>query len=306
MSFSFIKKICLIWIVLAWGLFFSLTASAIEPGPPVLGISGGMFFQSEIDNGGSGDVEESYSGLSAVIPLHINRQSLMKLKFSGDRRCYSWNDVEDIAFSRDDDPWKELSSADIGLKYVYNQSQSWSFLGGANIGAAWETQTEDAFFYSGLLGVIYRTSPNMSWMAGISLTMLHEENLFFPFLGMTWEQKTADGKPAGWSVKLGAPETEIRYSFNDILQVYWNAEMDMRQYRLDDDSDVSPSGLLEITGLKSGLFADIRPMKPLRISLGVNYLFEREWEIQDKDGDKLWNADIEDSFGVAAALNWTF
>jgi hypothetical protein len=294
------------WIILAWGLFFSLTAWALEPGDPALGFMGGMVFQSEIDNGDSGDVEQSYAGLSAAIPFKIGKQSLMELKFSGDRRCYSWNDVEAIEFGRGDDPWKELLSANIRLKYVYNQSQSWSFLAAANIGAAWEKQTEDSYAYGGLLGAIYRTSPNMSWMAGISFTKRPEENLFFPFLGMTWGQKAMDGRPAGWSVKIGAPETEIRYSFNDILQVYWNAEMDMRQYRLDEDSDVSPSGILEITGLKSGLFADINPMKPLRISLGVNYLFEREWEIQDKNGDKLWNTDIEDSFGVAAALNWTF
>jgi hypothetical protein len=58
-------------------------------------------------------------------------------------------------------------------------------------------------------------------------------------------------------------------------------------YRLAEDSEVSPSGLVEIQGYESGLFVDIRPVKQLKLSIGVDYHFGQEWEIQDAGGNDL-------------------
>ncbi|MDM8549643.1 DUF6268 family outer membrane beta-barrel protein [Desulfobacterales bacterium HSG2] len=293
---------------LAWMiLFFPVTILALEPGSPILNIMGGKVFEAEIEEADPrGKVEETHSGISVTVPLRLNTGSRLKVKFSYEQTSYDWADSGRITFSRGYEPWDKLCSADMNLSYVHNWSRSWSGLAGVSIGAAWEDQLEDAYSFGGHVGALYRTDSNVSWLIGAGVLQRPEDTLFYPIIGATWNHGDPGEHQAGWSAALGVPKTEIRYSFNEVLDAYCNIKMDMTTYRLKEDSKASPSGLAEMTRFTSGLFLDIHPIEPLRISVGVMYLFDREWEIQDENGDAIRTVDIDGGVGAGAVLSWTF
>lgn len=313
MKYHFLTKIRLFqktgWAgFLAWLiLFFPVTILALEPGSPVLNIGGGKLFETEIEETDPrGKVEETYSGISLTVPLRLETGSRLKLKISYEQIAYDWADSERITFSNGYEPWDTLCSADMRLSYMHNWSQSWSGLAGVSIAAAWEDQLEDAYSFGVHIGAIYRADSNVGWLIGAGVLQRPEDTLFYPIIGATWNYAGSGEYQPGWSAALGVPKTEIRYSFNEVLDVYCNLKMDITTYRLDERSKVSPSGLAEMTRFTSGLFFDIHPIKPLRVSLGVMYLFGREWEIQDEDGNAIQTVDIDGGAGAGAAFTWTF
>lgn len=308
MKHYFFTKMSAAIVILAWLTIFPLMAGAFEPGSPRLRIFGGTTLDADIDESddAKGKVEDISSGISLRVPVRLDGKSDMELSFKGEQTAYDWTDPGNITFSNGRDPWDTLYSTELSLSYSHHWNQTWSGLAGAIVGAEWEEDMEDSYSYGGYMGFMYRTDFNLSWIVGVSFFQRPEETFFFPMLGATWNQGEPGESRAGWSASLGIPKTEIRYSFDNVFDIYCNLEIDINTYRLKDDSEVSPSGLVEMTGFTGGLFLDIRPMKPLGISLGVMHSFGREWEIQDRNGDTVQNVDIDGTVATRAMVSWTF
>ena len=308
MKHYFFTKMPFTIVILAWMTILPLMAMAFEPDSPTLTVTGGTTFDAEINESANskGKVEDICSGISLTVPVKLDGQSSMELTLKAEQTAYDWTEPGDIIFSSGHDPWDNLYSAELGLNYSHHWNQSWSGLAGVVLGAEWEEDMEDSFSYGGYMGFMYRTDFNLCWIVGVSFFQKPEETFFFPIFGAAWNQGEPGESRAGWSASLGIPETEIRYSFNEIFDIYCNVEMDIDVYRLKDDSEVSPSGLVEMSGFTGGLFLDIRPMKPLSISLGVMHRFEREWEIQNNNGDTVQNVDIEGVAATQVILSWMF
>ncbi len=299
------KKMCFMLLSVICLMIFPLMAEAVQPGSPILDITGEKTYDGKIGEGDSaGKVGKTFSGISLIVPVHFDTQAKLELKLRADQISYDWNDAEKIVFSKGHAPWDKLRSADMRLRYVRNHTKNWSSLVGVNLGAAWEDETEDSYSYGGFLGAICRTRLNLSYMIGAGVIREPEDIIYLPVFGITWNGVGENG--SGWSIGLGMPKTEIRYSFHEVLDIYCNATINIMTYRLRDENKVSPSGLLNMTDFTGGLFTDIHLMKPLRLSLGLTYLFGREWEIQNQDGDTIQNVDIEDALGMSVSLSWTF
>ncbi len=58
--------------------------------------------------------------------------------------------------------------------------------------------------------------------------------------------------------------------------------------------------------IAAGLYVEVRPFEALSIAAGVDYVFARQWEIQNKNGEKIHEVDIDAAFSPAVNINWTF
>ncbi len=307
MRHFFTQKACVLFIV-AVMMGFPAMVRAMEPGSPILKFTGEVMADAEIDESGpTGEVQKTCSEGALTIPIRLDDQSNLKLEIGYGQTAYDWTATERISFGNGREPWDKLHHSGMALNYMHHRNQNWSLLAGVDVGAAWEDQKKDAYTFGGRVGVIYRGGSDVSWIIGAGVLRWPEETLVYPMLGVRWNQGAGPGEhPYGWSASLGAPKTEIRYAFNEVLAAHCHVEMEMVTYRLADDSNVSPSGLVEMSGFSSGFFLDIRPMKPMKVSVGVTYQFGREWEIQDKDGDTIRTVEIEGAVGARMALSWTF
>ena len=116
---------------------------------------------------------------------------------------------------------------------------------------------------------------------------------------------------SGWE-----EDTDDIYSFRGFLGVNynfwekWALHLNWGEFggvfRLSDDNQVSPRGLLAAKVNKVGLTVDYRPVKSLTVSLAVNEYFHKKFDIQDNNGNTIDIIDIHDSFGGLFSIRWSF
>ena len=79
-----------------------------------------------------------------------------------------------------------------------------------------------------------------------------------------------------------------------------------RIYRLADNNDLSPSGLLAASFIKADFSVDFRPLPSFLISLGVFEALDNRWEVQDDDGNALQVVSLDNSLGLELTASWKF
>ena len=301
---------CIKVLLLATVLAFPLVIEAAELENWDVRIESGYIPSADVGKSVPvGEAEEIFARIALSLPIPLSDSSHLRVKISGEQAFFDWVESDNIAFSNGRDPWDNLYSSDIGLRYLHKWNRSWSTFLGGGLGAAWEEEMDDSYSYSGNMGAMYRSSPSLIWTFGVAFTKGPEDSRAFPILGLAWNQSRPGESgeyQSGWSVSLGIPRTEIRYSVNRMWDFYCNMGMHRGTYRLAEDSEVSPSGLVEMERYESGLFVDIRPAKQLTLCIGMVYHFGREWEIQDAGGNEIQEVDIDDAVGLKFALRWIF
>ena len=110
----------------------------------------------------------------------------------------------------------------------------------------------------------------------------------------------------GLRVALGFPESAVSYRFNPMLALRLSAALDAGIYQLADDSPASPDGYLEKWGFGTGLFLDVSPVRNLTVSVGGQYLFGRELNLYEDDGDEIDSYDVDPAAAAVVKVKMTF
>lgn len=288
---------------------FSFPCDA-QIGNPMLSIELGRSGSTEVDDPKSpnnGEVEETKMGISFFMPAMLLDDLSFEFGAGFSNTVYDWTDPKYFHFSRGKKPWESLSYADVGCRFTQFWDKAWSSFLGVNLISAWESEMNDSFSYGLTMGAMYHSIGGMSFVFGAGYFLQPGDNdLIYPIIGVGWNRGGGDTKGIGFSGSVGYPETEIRYTFNEWWTMRMNFESNLVMYRLEDDSWVSTSGLVEISGYSAGLFADFYPIEPLKLSIGLSYDFDREWNLMNEDGDDIGNVDVDNSISGSFEISWTF
>jgi hypothetical protein len=282
---------------------------AAELGNPVLTARGLYIHSTQVDERSHrGEVAETFALVSLSVPVIFTEQSQLELNFSADQLHFSWKNPERLGFSNGLEPWDDLNSTYLGLKYIHYWKKNWAYFIGGGFGAAWEEELSDAYFYNAYIGIVRNWSPNWSGYIGVGFNQGLEDTRFDPpFVGLYWNQTRSKGSPSGWSAAIEwPPEGNISYTFNQRWKTHLSFSGFGKSYRLADDNKLSPSGILNLIVGYAGLFADFRPSKQLMISLGVIKYTGQTWDIQNDDGDSLEDVNTDPSEGLQFTVSWTF
>jgi hypothetical protein len=315
------KKI--FWIALIASCFWlhPISAAAIEFGRPTLSGSVEHISSSDVDEANpQAEVSVTSTIVGMALPTNLTENSDLEVKFSGGLYYFDWSDTERLKFSKGKEPWDDLYSAEFGLAYVYKWNKKWASFLGSGIGAGWEKDTDDIYSYRGFLGTSYRWGQKLNWKGslgfGFGLGPEEKSSGFFsgpygttlgPFGGISWNEEQRESFQPGWSFKLEFVQNlEIAYVFNEhwAVNFFWGDFGAI--FRLADDNDISPEGLLAVSYSKSELAVDFRPIETLTLTLGFSEYFHKELDIQDDDGNSLQKIEVHDSFGVRFSVNWAF
>jgi hypothetical protein len=255
-----------------------------------------------------GEISETFALVSLSVPVYLTVQSQLELNFSADRIHFSWENPERLGFSNGLEPWNDLNSTYFSLRYIYHWKRNWSYFVGGGLGAAWEEELADAYFYSSYIGMACRWNPNWSGYIGIGVSQGLEDTRFDPpFAGLYWNQTRREVSQSGWSAAIKwPPEGNISFTFNQRWKTHLNIGGFGKSYRLADDNKLSPSGILDLVVGYIGLFADFQPSQQLMISLGVIKYTGQRWDIQNDDGDSIEDVDTDPSEGLQFTVRWTF
>jgi len=243
-------------------------------------------------------VEMNYGNVSFSLPLIINENNLISLGLSFDWTSFEWFNLENIEFTQFKQPWKTLRSNIYNIDYLYKHNNNFSICFGGYIGVAWEGMDKifslknNESYYSCYLISVYKTG-NCSYSLGCLFSHQQILNHVSPILGFEWKSKSLTEKKFGCSLKLGAPETEIRYSFNNFFDIYFNASSFQNIYRLNDDNEIFPTYLLEINSLDLGVHADLRLSKFMKFSLGLTNQSNIDWILYNNNNYRKEKSNVE-------------
>ena len=315
------KKVFCIALIASGYLFHPLSAAAVEFGRPALSGSIEHISSSDVDETNPhAEVSVTSASAGMRLPINLTENSDLEIKFSGGLYYFDWRDTERLKFSNGREPWDDLYSAEFGLAYVYKWNIKWASFLGSGIGAGWEKDTDDIYSYRGFLGTNYSWGQRLNWKAtlgfGFGRGPEEKSSGFFsgpygttlgPFGGISWNEKQRNSFQPGWSFKLQfPPDLQIAYVFNEHWAINFNWSHLGKIFRLADDNDISPEGLLAVSYSKSELAVDFRPIETLTLSLGFSEYFHKQFDIQDDGGNSLQTIEVYDSFGFRFSANWAF
>ena len=308
--YGLVKTIFFVALMAAGVLLYPVSAEAIDFGLPAINGSVEHMSSSDVDESNpQAQVSVTYSAAGMVLPVNLTENSDLKVKFSGGLYYFDWSDTERLKFSNGQEPWDDLYSAEFGLSYVYKWNKKWASVLGSGIGAGWEKDTDDIYSYRGFLGTNYSWGQRLNWKASLGFGFGHGPGgtQLGPFGDISWNEEQRNSFQPGWSFKLEfPPDLQIAYVFNEHWAINFNWSHLDKLFRLADDNDISPEGLLDFSYSKSELSADFRPVETLTLSLGLSEYFHKEFDIQDDGGNSLQTIEVHDSFGFRFSVNWAF
>ena len=286
---------------------------------PVLKARGGYLSSADVDESGNdGAVELFFSEMAVSWPLDFTESSKLEFNFLGGIDHFEWENPQRLNFSDGREPWDNLYSADFSFTYNHAWNNQWhSFLGGG-IGSGWEKEIEDSFSYRGFLGTTYRWKQNWQATLGVGLGRGPEKSAtgpirgpegtsLGPFASVSWNKDRRELFQPGLCVLIEwPPKGEVCYVINQSWAVHWGFGYFGRIYRLADNNDLSPSGLLAASFLKTDISVDFQPVTSLIITLGVFGALDNKWEIQDDDGNSLQTVYLDNSLGVEFSVSCKF
>jgi hypothetical protein len=230
-----------------------------------------------------------------------------KLFFNYRRSFYTWKDKHLLPFGNGvDDPWDDLQSVSLGLRFNGPIGQDWRYFSSAAVTSSYE----DDFGPLAVSGVVSFSKPindNMRINLGVAANYHVVDTMVLPVFGISYNEGGPWGAPKkGFSASIGIPDTSLTYHFNSMVATRLALGYDRRIYKLRDNSPVSRDGYVKDRAFNAGLYLDLNPVDNLSISVGVLHSFARELEFYDRDENKISNYDVDGSLGGSIRVTYNF
>lgn len=216
---------------------------------------------------------------------------------------YSWDKARDSGLSAPDKkPWTGLHRVSLRARKNFSLNQKWMLNLGGAAGSYFEQEMSDSFSLRADFSFI-RIFDN-GWSAGFGAGAVYHPvtSRILPLITIAYAP-TGD---QGLSARIGFPETNIRYGFNENLAAKAYLGYTARIYRLKDNSPVQDKGYFSDQGLRFGLEMELRPVQSMTFSFGPYYLVERKWKTYDKSKNRVHKEKLKNSPGIMINLSWKF
>jgi opacity protein-like surface antigen len=216
---------------------------------------------------------------------------------------YSWDRAGDSGLSPTGrTPWTGLHRVSLRARKNFFLNQEWMFNLGGAIGSYFEKEMSDSFALRADFSFIRIF--NNGWSAGFGAG-----GVYHPVTSRVLPLITIGYAPTGdqgLSARIGFPETNVRYGFNENLAAKAYLGYTARIYRLRNNSPVQEKGYFRDQGLRFGLEMELRPVQSMSVSFGPYYVLERKWRVYDKNEKRVLKQKLKNSPGILMNLSWKF
>jgi hypothetical protein len=216
---------------------------------------------------------------------------------------YSWDRHRDSGLSdTGKTPWTGLHRVSLRARRNFSLNQEWMLNLGGAIGSYFEQEMSDSFALRADFSFV-RIFDN-GWSAGFGAG-----GVYHPVTSRVLPLITIGYAPygdRGLSARIGFPETNIRYGFNENLAAKAYLGYTARIYRLKDNSPVQDKGYFSDQAMKLGMEMELRPVKSMSFAFGPYYLVDRKWKVYDKNEKRVLKKKLKNSPGIMVNLSWKF
>jgi hypothetical protein len=221
----------------------------------ILGGAGG-----DADLAGGGHVGRWESAVDVEIPVSPTPRT-------GGRFSAGWGLTELDVRDRPGETVDPLHAFSLGYFGVAPLRGRWSafYRGGALMAFESGAEWEEALLYQGMAGVDCRVTPELNLqIGGLGTTLLEEDPRLLPIIGFRW-------RPArGWLVATEGLGVQAQGPIRPDLQFLVRARWGSRAWRMDEDSDANPGGVLVYESIRcdTGVRWTLNPRIEIEARLG--------------------------------------
>lgn len=249
------------------------------------------------DDDGEVSVTRAGGGGEAV----WNASSKLRLVAGFDSEV-SWYDFESDAGGAFDEVIDTALTHGLSLTAIWSHTDTLSFVFFGSVNSGYETGADfgDSLTYAGGAAVGFKVNDSLSLRLGAGVrSRLEDDVSFIPVIGVEWRiNETTRLTTEGLGARLIA-------SVNDDLDVYLRAGAEWRQYRLADDNDVLPDGVLSDLRVPVGLGVIWEPAAGLQLSFEGGAVVWQEYELRDDD-DEIADTNTDPAPYVGFRVSWAF
>ena len=266
-----------------------------------LTIEGGAstILEADID-GRDGNVSVWRADAGATIAYQASDQWRFTLDLGSGLHWYDFDG--DLGLGAGD-IMQDARTHDLRLTAIHIIDQTWSVIAGATINAGYEDGADfgDALTFGGFGGAGYRVNDRLSLQFGAAVRSQLEDNaLVLPYLGIQYQ---LSGTTALRSKGLGL---ELSMDINEQLTASIFAQYRADAFRLADDNDVLPAGVLDDRMVIIGASATWQPNSQFSLSATIGATLWRELEFRNNNGDDIGDLETDTSPIISMRASFDF
>lgn len=285
----------------------ALRDDAPAPAPPAadrsdlslsLRAGGSHTFRADLEDDG-GDVSVTRAGAGVGVSWAPASKLRLSLGFDTEFSWYEFGSDAGIDFENllEDGLEHDLS---LSASYQATQALSVTVFGSVNAGYEPGADFGDSLTYAAGAAVGFDVNKSLSLRLGAAFrTRLEDDALVLPVLGVVWKiNDTTTLTTEGLGGRITA---QVR----DDLGVYLRAGAEIHEFRLDDDNDVLPGGVLSDVRVPIGLGVTWEPAPSLSLAFEGGAVVWQEYELRDDD-DEVGDAETDPAAYIGFRLSWSF
>ncbi|MBC02012.1 MAG: hypothetical protein CMJ34_01735 [Phycisphaerae bacterium] len=267
-------------------------------------------FGTDFGDGGSVSVDRAFGSIGTELRFHPEVTGSVALAWGGD--WYRFKGDSELSPAPGVTPWNSVQAVTaIGLSN-WQLDQRWSMNLGLRIGFAGETQARfsDSLTFGGNAALSYAFSEKLSIGGGVLLSSQIEDSILaIPVVIVYWQvtDTVVVSNVLGPEAYPTGAGLEIAWRPDRISEVSIGSRYEVRRFRLDDTGPANRSeGVGEDSGLPIWLRSTWRFSNGIRMDIVGGVSLFNEYRLDDRNGNRISNADLDPAAFIAGFVSWRF
>ncbi len=247
------------------------------------------------------------SGANLSLLFPVLERSQIGVSMGYERWNFDFTDA--TAFdSLKGDPWQGVNRLDLTLTFSQEISDHWSYVVGATVASSYEdgAQFSDSITAGALAGATYKFSDTLRVGAGaIVRSSIEDDALILPLITIDW--KISDTLTFSTNPSTGRRFLGLTYQPCEAWAFTGGAAFEFIDFRLDDDTDsVSPDGVGRFRRVPVGVEISYIPSDQFRVGLYGGYVLAQEVTLDDQEGERVQQEEVEPAPFIGLQIQWSF
>jgi hypothetical protein len=270
-------------------------------------------FSADIEddtNATDGELEVTRTFARAGVGFDLNPDMDLGLSLGWEGGFYHWDKGNPLSLGTGRRPWNSVQGVEIGTSLGWRLSDEWGIRAGVNVGFAGENDVDidDAFTVGGLLGATYRFNDGFMLGGGVLVSSrIEDDALVIPLIFVDWRisetlRLTNLAAPAAFPTGAGL---ELVCEPTTGWQFAIGGQYESRRFRLDGDGPAVDGVGDDATFALFGRVG-FKPTSNLRFDAVVGGMAWQRLRLDDRDGNRLAEADVDPSLFVGLFASLSF
>ncbi len=247
------------------------------------------------------------TAVTAAIP--IDEQNDMTVSLGQTSTGYDFNDFRAFGTSSPIDIIDYGLDLSLSATATHQIDKEWALFGGASIHSEGEIGADfgDTLTFGGFFGLMHHFHEDLSvGLAVGAFSQLEDDVTVFPVPTVRWQIDDYWRLVAGATPTRNQPGVEITYHLNETWEVGASITYDHKQFRLDEEDDTLPDGVIEDAAVPVMFITTWSPEPNFSVSGRIGSVVYRKVNLRNTDGDGVGEATISPSFALGISAEYRF